>query len=110
MQHPDIKTFGELKASGYVSKSVKQEVRDNLIKAIQEKKETFNGVLGSRMMGGGFGGCTINIVLKSKVDVFADTLKEAYLKNFHHEMKSYVVSLKNGTSTIDSDAFSNSIG
>lgn len=46
MQHPDIKTFGELKASGYVSKSVKQEVRDNLINAIQEKKETFKGVLG----------------------------------------------------------------
>lgn len=46
MQHPDIKTFGELKASGYVSKSVKQEVRDNLINAIQGKKETFNGVLG----------------------------------------------------------------
>jgi len=61
----------------------------------------FDGVLGSRMMGGGFGGCTINIVLKSKVDVFIDTLREAYEKNFHHEMKSYVVNLKNGTSIID---------
>lgn len=46
MQHPDIKTLGELKQSGYVSKTVKQEVRDNLVKAIQEKKETFKGVLG----------------------------------------------------------------
>jgi len=46
MQQPAIKTLGELKASGYVSKTVKEEVRDNLIKAIQEKKETFKGVLG----------------------------------------------------------------
>lgn len=46
MQQPTIKTFGELKKSGYTSKTVKEEVRANLIKAIQEKKETFKGVLG----------------------------------------------------------------
>ena len=46
MQHPDIKTLGELKQAGYSSKTVKQEVRDNLVKAIKEKKETFKGVLG----------------------------------------------------------------
>ena len=43
-------------------------------------------VLGSRMMGGGFGGCTINIVEKSNVDQFVEKATEVYLnetgKNF----------------------------
>ncbi|HTN46131.1 MAG TPA: sigma 54-interacting transcriptional regulator [Flavipsychrobacter sp.] len=43
---PAIVTLGELKKSGYVAKSVKQEVRDNLIRSIQQKTNPFNGILG----------------------------------------------------------------
>jgi magnesium chelatase subunit I len=46
MQKPAIKTLGELKASGYQPKSVKEEVRKNLIRSIQQKQNPFNGVLG----------------------------------------------------------------
>ena len=42
----NIKTLGELKASGYQSKSIKQELRDNLIKKLQKKQTTFTGILG----------------------------------------------------------------
>ncbi len=42
----NIKTLGELKASGYQPKSIKQELRDNLIKKIQKKETIFKGVLG----------------------------------------------------------------
>ncbi len=41
-----IKTLGELKKSGYVSKSIKQEIRDNLIKKIKAKENPFPGILG----------------------------------------------------------------
>jgi magnesium chelatase subunit I len=41
-----ISTFGALKASGYQSKSIKSELRDNLIAALQEGKETFPGMHG----------------------------------------------------------------
>src|SRR5450755_1250249 len=41
-----IKTLGELKSYGYTSKGIKQEIRDNLIKKIQKKEETFPGILG----------------------------------------------------------------
>lgn len=41
-----IKTLGELKNYGYISKSIKQEIRDNLIKKIQKKEDTFPGILG----------------------------------------------------------------
>ncbi|MBL7719186.1 MAG: sigma 54-interacting transcriptional regulator [Flavipsychrobacter sp.] len=43
---PEINTLGQLKASGYRPKSVKQEVRDNLVASIKEAKDTFKGVLG----------------------------------------------------------------
>jgi magnesium chelatase subunit I len=42
----NIKTLGELKASGYQPKSIKQELRDNLIKKLKNKDETFPGILG----------------------------------------------------------------
>lgn len=43
---PGISTFGELKKSGYKSKTVKQEIRENLIRSIKEKTNAFAGVLG----------------------------------------------------------------
>jgi len=46
MNNTKIKTLGELKKSGYVSKSIKQELRDNLIKKIQAKENPFPGILG----------------------------------------------------------------
>lgn len=46
MQQPDIKTLGALKQSGYQSKSVKQEIRENLIRSIQQKQQPFKGILG----------------------------------------------------------------
>ena len=46
MDSTKVKTLGELKKSGYVSKSIKQELRDNLIKKIQAKENPFPGILG----------------------------------------------------------------
>ncbi len=46
MNIQNIKTLGELKKSDYVSKGIKQEIRDNLIKKIQKKELTFPGILG----------------------------------------------------------------
>src|SRR5450759_671761 len=46
MNNTTIKTLGELKKSGYVSKSIKEEIRANLIKKISKKEVTFPGILG----------------------------------------------------------------
>jgi magnesium chelatase subunit I len=43
---PTIKTLGELKKSGYISKSIKDELRDNLIQEIKNKESIFKGILG----------------------------------------------------------------
>src|SRR5579862_9781184 len=41
-----IKTLGELRKNGYVRKTVKQEIRENLIKKLQNKEVTFPGIIG----------------------------------------------------------------
>ncbi len=46
MLHKNINTLAELKKSGYVSKTVKQELRDNLIERLQKGDLTFNGIVG----------------------------------------------------------------
>lgn len=46
MSIPSIETFGALKAAGYQHKPIKQELRDNLIKALREKRTVFEGVFG----------------------------------------------------------------
>lgn len=54
------------------------------------------GVTGSRVMGGGFGGCTINLVKEGNYDKFIATAKEKFNKKFGHEPKVYDVVISDG--------------
>ncbi|MBY0480005.1 MAG: galactokinase [Chitinophagaceae bacterium] len=57
-------------------------------------------VLGARMMGGGFGGCTINLVRDHAVASFIAQAEIAFQKEFKTSLKSYIVSIGDGTSVI----------
>ena len=46
MAHPDIRTLGQLKASGYAPRSVKDELRAGLIRKLKAGEEVFPGILG----------------------------------------------------------------
>lgn len=59
-------------------------------------------VLGSRMMGGGFGGCTINIIKQDAVDRIVDSIRSAYYVKFNIEIEAYIVQIKNGVSLMTS--------
>lgn len=54
------------------------------------------GVTGSRVMGGGFGGCTINLVKEEKYDAFVKEAFSAYTEKFGHEPKLYNVVISDG--------------
>ena len=54
------------------------------------------GVTGSRVMGGGFGGCTINLVKDGLYDSFVKTAKEKFTAKFGHEPKVYDVVISDG--------------
>ena len=63
---------------------------------VDSTKENLN-ILGARMMGGGFGGCTINLILKSEVKKFKKEISKSYLKKFNKECSIYSVKLSKGT-------------
>ena len=57
-------------------------------------------VIGARMMGGGFGGCTINIIKKEAVEPLINELLPLYKRDMGLELKYYRVEIENGTSRI----------
>ena len=59
------------------------------------------GVTGSRIMGGGFGGCTINLVKDSLIDSFVATVKEKYFEKFNIMPKIHNVNIGNGARRIE---------
>jgi galactokinase len=54
-------------------------------------------VLGARMMGGGFGGCTINIIKKTAVEEITKQLSAKYNQAMHKELSYYITSIEDGT-------------
>ena len=59
-----------------------------------------DAVIGARMMGGGFGGCTINLVREEAVESLIDSLKLTYEEAMQLPLTAYVVSIENGTEII----------
>lgn len=59
-----------------------------------------DAVIGARMMGGGFGGCTINLVKEDAIDELVDMVKTAYEKEMELPLTYYIASIENGTSII----------
>lgn len=57
-------------------------------------------VVGSRMMGGGFGGCTINLVAKDRKQGFIREISQAYKDCFQVELQTYEVSITDGTGSL----------
>ena len=71
---------------------------DFLVDAVREN----NAVLGARMMGGGFGGCTINIVKEESIEPLVAELIQSYKAAMNLDLTAYVVAIENGTSLLES--------
>ncbi len=54
-------------------------------------------IYGSRMMGGGFGGCTINLIEADKIDEYVAEAAEAYFEKFNIKLDTIAVSPSEGT-------------
>jgi galactokinase len=62
----------------------------------------YKDVLGARMMGGGFGGCTINLIRKDKMSDFISSISAAYFDAYGLLPEAYPVTISSGTSRIES--------
>jgi galactokinase len=100
LQNNDFKTVGKLMFETHDGLNEKYEVSCIELNFLVEMARTNEGVLGARMMGGGFGGCTINLVKADRVDAFIEDLERAYERVFHKKMLHYIVKPSNGTEKI----------
>ncbi len=103
LEKSDLKSFGKRMYETHRGLSKLYGVSCDELDFLVDESKKINGVLGARMMGGGFGGCTVNLVSKSTVENFIDTIYEAYLERFKVVMNTYVVSIKDGTSLISDE-------
>lgn len=69
---------------------------DFLVEVAQQEPQ----VLGARMMGGGFGGCTLNLIKKSKTEAFVTKAEHQFLQRFGTSISVYKVVLSEGTHQI----------
>ena len=98
----DIELFGELLVKSHEGLRDLYQVSCKELDILVETALRVEGVFGARLMGGGFGGCTINLVREDCVEAFAMELPEAYRDATGREMNLHVCTISNGTSVVQS--------
>lgn len=106
LQHGDLDTFGKLMIATHNGLSKQYAVSCTQLDFLAERAGFIEGVVGSRMMGGGFGGCTINIVHTEMVDSFKEKIQKSFEGLFKVTPEVYVTQIEDGTHVVNSEVFS----
>jgi len=92
-----MQAFGKKMFESHEGLSKKYEVSckelDFLVNAVKGNPNVF----GARIMGGGFGGCTINLVKESAIDELVENISKAYKAAMNLDLKAYITQIENGT-------------
>ena len=92
----DIETFGQLMNASHVSLRDDYEVTGIELDTLVEEAWKQPGVVGARMTGAGFGGCTVNLVKEENVEAFIQNVGAVYEEKIGYAADFYVVSVGNG--------------
>jgi galactokinase len=101
LQAGDVAGFGQLMVESHVSLRDDYEVSGDELDMLVEIAQSVPGVLGARMTGAGFGGCTVNLVESDSVDAFIATVNEKYPKASKFTPEIYVCSAVNGAERVE---------
>ena len=96
LKNNDVKLFGQLMNASHVSLRDDYEVTGIELDTLVEEAWKVEGVIGSRMTGAGFGGCTVSIVEDKAIDTFIDSVGKAYLQKIGYAADFYVVEIGDG--------------
>lgn len=96
LKNNNVTLFGELMNASHVSLRDDYEVTGIELDTLVEEAWKVEGVIGSRMTGAGFGGCTVSIVKESAVDEFIEKVGAAYQKKIGYGADFYVVEIGDG--------------
>lgn len=96
LKNGDVKRFGQLMNESGDSLRYDYEVTGDELDAMVEEARKISGVIGSRMTGGGFGGCTVSIVDENSVDEFIETVGKNYEARIGITPEFYVSDIGDG--------------
>jgi len=100
LKNNDLNSFGEYLYKSHHGLQHLYEVSCKELDFLVEQTKDLDYVLGSRMMGGGFGGCTINIVHKDKVDELIENVSAAYEEKYNIKLSSIITTISDGVKKI----------
>ncbi len=92
----DLALFGKLMNASHVSLRDDYEVTGPELDCMAEEAWKIEGVLGSRMTGGGFGGCTVSLVKDEAINAFIDKVGSAYEAKTGIKPEFYIAEIGNG--------------
>ena len=96
----DLEGFGKKMYATHDGLQYEYEVSCPELDFLVAQTRTNPDVVGARMMGGGFGGCTINLVRRTEADVFESAMKAAYRREYDIELPCYRVNITKGTTEL----------
>lgn len=96
----DLATFGKLMNASHTSLQYDYEVSCDEIDVLVSAAWEIPGVIGSRITGGGFGGCTVSLVENDKVDTFKEVVGKTYTEKTGLHADFYIVSCGEGAHKI----------
>ena len=100
LQQNDLAGFGKLMYATHEGLSKLYNVSCAELDFLVQHAATNKNVIGARLMGGGFGGCTINIVKEEAIDDFIATVSALYNMQFNILPEAYVMEISDGTKKI----------
>ena len=96
LKNNDVALFGQLMNESHVSLRDDYEVTGEELDTLVEEAWKIEGVIGSRMTGAGFGGCTVSIVKEDAIDTFIEKVGAAYKEKIGYAADFYVVEIGDG--------------
>lgn len=96
----DIELLGQLLFETHYGLSQEYEVSCAELDMLVDTAKADDAIIGSRVMGGGFGGCTINLIKKGHENQVKSKFSNLYLDTFGIELKFYDVKISNGTTLL----------
>jgi galactokinase len=100
LKENDLKTFGQYMFQTHTGLSVDYEVSCKELDYLVDLVKNNRAVYGSRVMGGGFGGCTINLIEKNAVNDIGEMVIREYKKKFNLDASMYITSIGAGTNIV----------
>ncbi|MEM9676258.1 MAG: galactokinase [Bacteroidota bacterium] len=101
LANQDLATFGQKLYESQQGMQQEYEITVPETEFLVDQTRNEPAVLGGRQMGGGFGGCTINLIEEAEIDRISNQLTQTYKQKFDLDLEVYIADIVNGTETMD---------